>query len=320
MGAADKASDCEKNSQFIEELILIYERSNMCYEDGNIVDSVFFSWGLSRTCRRWWRCPAWCLVSRTWPGKPRTGWEVSRPLSTPSHLSQCPSAPGTPTPTASPSWRAWTRSTCRRPLSCGALHRWRGQPSCLSGAWWSPTLTRPRWASLTILRSTSTWTGSCFPRGLNRGRGFVWKVVRKAGRPGRCDLAGNQGCLLILDQCSDGWQFSEPMETMKSEKTILTGIHEFGFTGFAENERANTATTVGRWKQLTFIFGKYSHWNDFCSQWLWQRRRLTYCQNDFCRLHPLPLWMEIATASHDFSQKLTRDAFKGLLACCQIVT
>ena len=41
MGAADKASDCEKNSQFIEELILIYERSNMCYEDGNIVDGVF---------------------------------------------------------------------------------------------------------------------------------------------------------------------------------------------------------------------------------------------------------------------------------------
>merc|ERR1719242_723677 len=27
---------------------------------------------------------------------------------------QCPSAPGTPTATASPSWRAWTRSTCRR--------------------------------------------------------------------------------------------------------------------------------------------------------------------------------------------------------------
>ena len=101
--------------------------------------------------------------------------------------------------------------------------------------------------------------------------------------------------------------------------TILTSLPEFGFTGFAENERANTATTVGRWKQLTFIFGTYSQWNDFCSQWLWQRRRLTYCQNDFCRLHPLPLWMEIATASHDFSQKLTRDALKGL-TCCQIVS
>ena len=51
---------------------------------------------------------------------------------------------------------------------------------------------------------------------------------------------------------------------------------------------------------------------------LW-RRRLTYCQNDFCCLHPLACWMAAATASHDFSQKLTRDALKGL-TCCQIVS
>ena len=36
MGAADKAVDYEKNFLFIEELILIYERYNMCYEDGTI--------------------------------------------------------------------------------------------------------------------------------------------------------------------------------------------------------------------------------------------------------------------------------------------
>ena len=36
MGAADEAFDYEKNSLFIEELILIYERSNMCCEDGSI--------------------------------------------------------------------------------------------------------------------------------------------------------------------------------------------------------------------------------------------------------------------------------------------
>ena len=36
MGAADKAVDYEKNFLFIEQLILIYEISNMCYEDGTI--------------------------------------------------------------------------------------------------------------------------------------------------------------------------------------------------------------------------------------------------------------------------------------------